>query len=456
MTVYFAELALLPHGWANDVSIDVNKDGSIEIVSTDSTRGKKELLNGIVVPGMPNLHSHAFQRAMAGLTERRTAKADSFWTWRKTMYNFLTNFSPETTRAIASQLYVEMLKAGFTSVGEFHYLHHQTDGTAYDNRAELSHSILDAADITEIGITHLPVLYQSGGFGGVSPNEGQRPFLNDLDEYLEIVTSSEDRIKDDLNKAIGVAPHSLRAVPLDQLEQLLKIIPEDWPVHIHIAEQVKEVNDCLAWCGMSPVSLLMDRFPVNERWCAIHATHMTASEVKSLARSGAVAGLCPITEGNLGDGVFRLPSWIKAGGALGVGSDSNVLISMTEELRTLEYSQRFKRHERSIATTDKEMSPGAYLFKAAVAGGSQALARKTGQIEKSYRADLLVLDNQNPALVHHTPDSLLDALVFGTTTNPVKDVMVGGNMVIENHHHYKEDEIFEVFSTNLASLRTAT
>jgi formimidoylglutamate deiminase len=450
MKSYVAPLALTAEGWQEDYGFSVDDAGNF--CALGGKQANAQTLDGILLPGMPNLHSHAFQRAMAGLTERRTAKQDSFWTWRSTMYDFVGKFTPEILQSVASQLYVEMLKMGYTSVGEFHYLHHQSTGQTYDDKSQLTQSIFDAADETGIALTHLPVLYQTGGFGGQAPNDGQKPFINRLDQFMDIFGAASARANGDANKTVGVAPHSLRAVTLEQLDELLKVIPSDAPIHIHIAEQTKEVNDCLAWCGQTPVELLLRRFPVDQRWCAIHATHMTTAETKDLANSGAVAGLCPITEVNLGDGVFRLRAFLRTKGSFGVGSDSNVLISLSEELRTLEYSLRLKHRKRSLATTPEDLSPGSLLYKQAVAGGAQALGRKTGKIAEGYRADFIVLDKKNPGLIHHKPESVLDAVVFGCSTNPVKHVMVGGDWKITDGTHNSEQEIFKNYSRALSKL----
>ena len=337
----------------------------------------------MAVPGLPNLHSHAFQRAMAGLTERRGSERDSFWTWREQMYRFVERLTPDDLEAIAAFAYMEMLEAGFTSVAEFHYLHHQPDGRPYDNIREMSERIVAAADTAGIGLTLLPVLYRQGDFLGKEPTQGQHRFLNTRESYARLM---ETRVP---GGAIGIAPHSLRAVTLDDL----KWSPEAWrgkPSHIHISEQTREVDECLAAHSKRPIDLLCDTVEVDQHWCLVHATHADAGEIGRIARTNAVAGLCPITEANLGDGLFDVPAFLAAGGRLGVGSDSNVRISAADELRTLEYGQRLFHRQRNVLG-DSKQSTGRRLFELALAGGAQAVGRPVGAIALGKRADFVVL-----------------------------------------------------------------
>lgn len=467
MLSLFAKHALLPHGWARDVRIDVAADGNIAMVHADTTAGDAsahpgdvtaadaEPVAGVVLPGMPNLHSHAFQRAMAGLAEHAGTTADSFWTWREVMYRFVDALTPEDLRAIAAQLYLEMVTAGFTAVGEFHYLHHAPGGGAYADRAAMAEAVIAAAADAGIGITLLPVLYQSSGFGGAPAHPGQRRFLHDTDAFAALVSDLASRHADDAQVRIGMAPHSLRAVPPHALARALQDLDRvdaRAPIHIHVAEQVEEVDDCLAWSGARPVQWLLEHAPVGPRWCLVHATHMTSEETQALARSGAVVGLCPTTEANLGDGLFPLADFLAAGGRFGVGSDSHVSVSPVEELRWLEYGQRLHARARNVAAHPGERSTGARLYRAALAGGAQALGRATGAIAPGQRADLVVLDDAHPQLCGRGGDALLDSYVFSGNRNPVRDVMIGGTWVVRDGVHPAEAVVAARFRATVARL----
>jgi formimidoylglutamate deiminase len=404
---------------------------------------------------MPNVHSHAFQRAMAGLAERLEPGEASFWTWRRVMYRFLERIGPEELSAIAAQLYVEMLEAGYTAVGEFHYLHHQPDGRAYADPAELSWAILQAQRATGIGLSHLPSLYLAGGFGGAPPEVGQRRFLHDLDGFARLLEALRGTFAGDPDLRLGIAPHSLRAVPDDALLAVITMldrIDPDAPIHIHVAEQAREVRDCLEWCSRRPVAHLLDVAPVGPRWCLIHATHMDDDETAALARSGAVAGLCPTTEANLGDGLFNLAAWLNAGGRLGIGSDSHVSVSPVEELRWLEYGQRLTTLRRLVAASAAEPHCGARLWPAALAGGAQALGRRIGRLAPGCRADLVRLDADHPLLYSRTGDLLLDALVFSGNANPIRDVMVGGRWRVKDGRHVDRERIATAYRRTIARL----
>ncbi len=457
-TSVFAPAALLPEGWAEDVLIDLSAEGDIDAVHTgiaeDAIPAGAVRCKGPVVPGMPNLHSHAFQRAMAGLAERSGPSDDSFWTWRQVMYDFVGRLTPEQAEAIAAQLYVEMLKSGYTAVGEFHYLHHGPDGEPYDDLAEMSRRVMAAAKRTGLGITHLPVLYGYGGFGGQAAGEGQQRFLNDPERFLKLLEILFKDAAGDPQARIGIAPHSLRAVTPETLTAAIEGLngfDGAAPIHIHIAEQVKEVDDCLAWSGRRPVDWLYDNVEVDRRWCLIHATHMTEAETTRLADSGAVAGLCPTTEANLGDGLFPAGDFIAQDGAWGIGSDSHISISPIEELRWFEYGQRLIHRGRNLlGPLGEGHSVGAGLYRQALAGGAQALGRRTSRLEAGFRADLLVLDPALPCLFGKTGDLLLDAAVFAGNLNPVRDVMVGGDWVVQEGRHREEEAVLQAFRDALA------
>ncbi len=460
MTVqsYWCERALLPDGWADAVLIEVDVAGNIIAVTSDTDAGDADRIDGVVLPGMPNIHSHAFQRAAAGLTERRVSGAgadDSFWTWREVMHGFVTGLTPEDNQAIAAQLYVEMLKAGYTAVGEFHYLHLDPDGEPYADRAEMSHGITSAAAQAGIGLTHLPVLYSVGGYGGLEPNDGQRRYILEVEDFLNLVGGLISIHKDDPQVSIGIAPHSVRQVPAEPLAAALVGFTElapDGPIHIHAAEQVKDVDEHVTYAGDRPVAWLLDNADVDGRWCLVHATHLNAGEVSSLAQSGAVVGLCPTTEGNLGDGLFPFLEYLNAGGIWGVGSDSHVSVSPLEELRWLEYGQRLISRTRNIAAFDTGGSTGARLFADALAGGAQALGRPIGAIATGKRADLVVLDPEHPQLFGRSGDTLVDALIFSGNANPVKHVLCGGRWVIRSGRHGAEDQIATAYRTAMTRL----
>jgi formimidoylglutamate deiminase len=457
MTTLFAETAMLPHGWAADVRLDLDPSGDIAAIETGAAPGTAQRLAGPVLPGMPNLHSHAFQRAMAGLAEIGEGAPGSFWSWREVMYRFANLVGPNEVEAIAAQLYVEMLKAGYTAVCEFHYLHHDKDGTPYADPAELSWRIGAAAARAGIGLTHLPVLYCHGNFGAAPPHDGQRRFLNPPEALLDIADAVAKAWAGDRQRRIGLAPHSLRAVAPDELAALIAGrdgLDPTAPIHIHVAEQIREVEDCLAWSGRRPVAWLLDEAPVDRRWCLIHATHADAAELAGIAARGAAAGLCPSTEGNLGDGVFGLTEFLAEGGRWGIGTDSHVSVNPVEELRWLEYGQRLAHRRRNLASAPGR-STGAALWRAALDGGAQAAGRRIGRIEVGARADLIVLDAEHPLLWGKTGDRLLDALVFAGNAPLVRDVMVGGIWRIARRQHAQEAEIAASYRRALAFLHTA-
>ena len=435
MSALFVETALLPEGFAEGVRLEIDARGDLVAAEAGAEAAGAERLAGVVLPGMPNLHGHAFQRAMAGLAERLAPGEASFWTWREVMYRFLERIGPDELRAVTAQLYVEMLEAGYTAVGEFHYLHHQPDGRPYAEPTALSLAILEARAASGIGLTHLPVLYMAGGFGGRPAEAGQRRFLHDLERFAALLEALAPRFAGEPDLRLGLAPHSLRAVPDAALRQVVALagaVDPEAPIHIHVAEQAKEVHDCLEWCGARPVAHLLDTVEIGPRWCLIHATHMDDGETETLARSGAVAGLCPTTEANLGDGLFNLGAFLVAGGRFGIGSDSHVSVSPIEELRWLEYGQRLVTLRRLIAASEDQPQCGARLWRAALAGGAQALGRRIGRLAPGHRADLIRIDDQHPILAGRRGDILLDSLVFSGNANPVRDVMVGGRWLVRD------------------------
>ncbi|KHK63454.1 MULTISPECIES: formimidoylglutamate deiminase [Pseudomonas] len=452
MSAFFAERALLPNGWANDVRLEVDAEGVLTDVQADSHADGAERLGGPLLPGMPNLHSHAFQRAMAGLAEVAGNPNDSFWTWRDLMYRLVGKISPDQLGVIARQLYIEMLKAGYTSVAEFHYVHHDIDGVPYANPAELALRISQAASDAGIGLTLLPVLYSHSGFGGQAPNDGQRRFINSTENYLKLQSRLQPILAGQPSQALGLCFHSLRAVTPGQIHDVLAASDRDCPVHIHIAEQQKEVDDCLSWSGARPLQWLYENAEVDQRWCLVHATHANPQEVSLMAKSRAIAGLCLTTEANLGDGIFPAVDFLAQGGRMGIGSDSHVSLSVVEELRWLEYGQRLRDQRRNrLYRTDQPMV-GRTLFDAALQGGAQALGQPIGTFEVGKRADWLVLDGNDPYLATASGDGILNRWLFAGGDRQVRDVMVGGKWVVRNGRHGGEEESARAFTRVLREL----
>ena len=448
-----ARQARLAEGWANDVRLSV-RDGTVESVQTGVSARAGDVRVDTLLPALGNLHSHSFQRAMAGMSEYRTSGRDSFWTWRALMYRFIERLTPDQIEAIAALTFMEMQEAGFAAVGEFHYLHHRPGGAPYADPAELSLRIFAAASETGIGLTHLPVLYSYGGAGRKAVEGGQLRFANDVDRYGALLQSVRSGLRDLPSDArMGIAPHSLRATAPDDLRRVLAG-HRGGPVHIHIAEQPAEVSDIAGWLGARPVEWLLANAEVGADWCLIHATHMNSAETRALAASGAVAGLCPVTEANLGDGPFNGPAYLQAHGAFGIGSDSNVRISLTEELRTLEYSQRLRDMARNVMVVE-EGSVGHMLYTGAARGGAQALGRKAGTIAVGQLADLVAIDSHDTALMALPRHQLLDGLVFAATDAAVTDVWSAGRHMVQGGRHVAREGIVARYRAAMDSVTAA-
>nr|WP_314463478.1 formimidoylglutamate deiminase [uncultured Novosphingobium sp.] len=445
----FADFALLEQGWASDVRF-ILRGGRIAAIERDTAVRAGDERHGCVLPALGNLHSHAFQRGMAGLAERRGATDDSFWTWRDVMYRFLDRMDPDDLQAVAAMAYVEMLESGFARVGEFHYLHHTPDGRAYDDPAEMSAAIARASAETGIGLTLLPVFYAHSGFGGQAPSEGQRRFLHDLDGFARLLEGARSAVKGLDEPVVGLAPHSLRAVSPQQLGAL-ESMAGGLPIHIHIAEQVREVEDCLAWSGSRPVAWLLDNAAVDHRWCLVHATHMTPEETRRMARSGAAAGICPVTEANLGDGLFPARDFLAEGGCWGAGSDSNVMIDATEELRLFEYGQRLHHRGRNILSSPAMPSTGEALWGQALRGAARALGVKGG-LSIGLPFDALSLDLDHPSLTARGADRLLDGLVFAAGRGAVDCVWRFGAQVVSGGRHRARQEVVRRYRDRLGRL----
>lgn len=440
--------ALLPEGWRNRVRILV-ADGRISGVEPEVDPGPRDEQHGIAVPGLANVHSHGFQRGMAGLAELRGPSGDNFWTWREVMYRFLDRLDPDSVEAITALAYAEMLERGFTCVGEFHYLHHDPSGQPYDNVGELAWRIAAAARETGIALTLLPVFYAHSNFGGAAPVHGQRRFLNSIDRFASIVAECAEAAASNNDGNWGIAPHSLRAVTPAELNAILPVAVNR-PVHIHAAEQTKEVEDCVIWSGERPVEWLLNHVTLNARWCLVHATHVNRHETEALARSGAVAGLCPITEANLGDGVFPADTYLGAEGHIGVGTDSNVLIDAAGELRALEYAQRLKHRARNVLAMAEGKSTGRTLFDRALAGGARALGIEQPGIRTGASADIVSLDASHLSLAGRAEDSLLDGWIFAGAG--IDRVWRHGREVVRNGRHIHRDRIEARYRHGLSEL----
>lgn len=453
MQGWWFEAALLAEGWAGRVRMTADQ-GRIVGIAADTEPEAGDERHGVALPGIANLHSHAFQRGMAGMAERRGPAADSFWTWRALMYRFANAIGPDQLEAIAALAFVEMLESGFVRAGEFHYVHHDRDGTPFADPAEMGSRLAAAAAETGIGLTLLPVLYTASGFGGVAPRPEQRRFVHTIDGYARLIDASRAAVAGLAEARVGVAPHSLRAVTAEGLAAAIAIGAEG-PVHIHVAEQTGEVADCLRHYGRRPVEWLLEHAPVDPRWCLVHATHVTAGELDGIVRSGAVVGLCPITEANLGDGVFPATALAEANGRFGVGSDSNVLIGLAEELRSLEYAQRLTARARNLLSSPACPSTGRALFDAARRGGAQALGVPGQGLAPGARADFFTLDPTHPTLAGRSGDALLDAFVFANGGGMIDGVWCGGKQWVRGGRHIARDAVVRRYAATLAGLGIA-
>jgi len=435
MQKYWTHRAWVEGGWMTDVELTVDPAGMITMIQQDTDRRDSIDLGGVVIPGIANVHSHAFQWSFAGLSEFRTGQRDSFWSWREQMYQSVERLAPEEYYHRACRLYRIMLAAGYTEVGEFHYIHNQPDGQPYPQLEILADQLVQAAVDTGIAICMIPVLYQRGGFDGRPLAGSQQRFqlstdqLQSLSRHLQSHWGTHPRFR------LGLAFHSLRAVDPDTIpaviEAMTPVMGAAGPIHIHVAEQTAEVVECQSCYGKRPVELLLDTAAVDARWCLIHATHMTEKETSRLAESGAVVGLCPTTEANLGDGLFPAAEFLEAGGRISIGSDSHVAVNPFAELRLLEYGQRLTTHRRAVLC-DEERSCGDRLFQDVVQGGARALGHPdTGGIGLNHPANLVVLDANHPALAGCPPERIMDRMVFCQWGNAVRKTMVMGDVVFD-------------------------
>jgi formimidoylglutamate deiminase len=450
----YARTILVNSHWEHDLTLTIRSDGILTAIEKGKDK-KARSLKGPVIPGMLNVHSHAFQRGLAGFSEYKNDPHDTFWGWRKNMYRFIQKITPDDLHHIALWLYIEMLKSGYTSVGEFHYLHHQFNGVPYTDPAEMSHQVIEAAEMAGIALTHLPVFYHYSGLGEKKHLQEQSRFIHSIDSYIQLLQILEKQYSKKPLFRLGMAPHSLRAVSALQLKKLIAFkeqCSKKIPFHIHISEQNKEVDDVLSFYGARPVEWLFEHFNVDNDWCFIHATHLNAKEIQKLSQSQAIVGLCPLTEANLGDGIFPIQAFSNQGGAFAIGSDSHASVNVSEELRLLEYTQRLLQKKRTILVHPQKnpdpqisssLSPHSvahYLYTHTVQSGAQALDQNAKNIAIGQRADWLVLDPNDSHLFSKKNDFILDASLFSCHQLPVKDVLIAGKWVIENKKHPLEEK----------------
>ncbi|MEA3105405.1 MAG: formimidoylglutamate deiminase [Gammaproteobacteria bacterium] len=462
---YRLDSVLLPQGWTRDALVTVAQDGRISAIETGGGAGgtggpqQVERIAGFVVPGMPNAHSHAFQRGMTGHTEFRLSARDSFWTWRQAMYGLANRIEPEDLQVLATQLFIEMLKAGYTSVAEFHYLHRRPAGGHYPDGAGLWDAIIAAAAASGIGLTLLPTLYLTSDFGGAPLKPEQTRFASDTDWFLRGIEArvGAERSAGPAALRTGAAFHSLRAVPLETLREAalaLRRIDPSLPLHIHVAEQVQEVDSCKSHTGRRPIELLLETGLLDEHWCLVHATHATAAELQGIAAAKATVCLSITTEANLGDGFFEAARFLKMGGRLCVGSDSQATVCPAEELRWMEYQQRLRKRRRAVLTDKRDSHVGTRLWRDASLHGAQAIGQPAGAIEMGRRADWLVLDGAHPSMAGSVPDNALDHLVFAGGSAAIRDVMVAGRWVVKDRRHAAEPMLQPRFADLMKRLAT--
>ena len=453
MAALFAQAARLPDGWAADVRFEIGGDGALRAITANASADGAQILPGPVIPGMANLHSHAFQRAMAGLAEARGPAGDDFWSWREAMYRFLARLGPADVEAIATQLYIEMAKAGYTRVCEFHYLHNDPSGAPYRDPCAMARAHLRAAEKTGLGITLVPTLYIFGGCGGKPLKPTQARFGIAPEAQTEMILALEQQTASNLNANVALGIHSLRAARIEEMERLLAALPGR-AIHIHVSEQRGEVEECLAWCGRTPVAQLAHTVGLDARWSLVHATHIMPDEIDMIVEAGATVVLCPSTEGNLGDGFFPADAYFKRGGKFGIGTDSQISIDPREELRWFEYGRRLQSEHRALSNDDRNANTGAWLWLNAAQGGRASCAAPVGRLEVGARADFLVLDAQSPVLFDREGDTLLDAFVFASTTvSPIREVWIGGKRIVENGRHVMEDEAARDYRAALTRMK---
>lgn len=456
MPTLHAADALLPSGWAGDVLLEWDDAGVLTRVSPGHAAGSAPRAPGLVMAGMPNAHSHAFQRAMAGLAEMRGPTRDDFWTWREAMYRLVERLEPDDLEAVATHLYIEMLRHGYTGVAEFHYLHNDRDGRPYADAAETAHRIVAAAGAAGIALTLLPVLYAHGGFGHRPLTRAQRRFASDPPRLLEMLRGLADWHLPSPVLRFGLAPHSVRAVDALLLTELVEgasAFDAGMPLHMHISEQASEVAQCLETHATTPFEWIRQLVSVDSHWCLVHGTHLTAPEAGAAAASGACIALCPLTEASLGDGLFDFPPWFERRAPWAIGGDSHVSVSPFAELRALEYGQRLRTRARNIAADEAAPDVAANLWRAAAAGGAQALGQPAGTLEPGRRADLVALDGDCLDFESLTAAAMLGVALFSGEANRVRDVYVAGRRVVADGHHEHAHAASERYRATVRRLR---
>jgi formimidoylglutamate deiminase len=444
------ERALLPVGIVRRVAISIAEDGTLRSVTAGATGERAAYVPGLALNGMPNIHSHAFQRGLAGVTEVAASATGSFWGWRESMYRFVMRLQPTDIAAIAAYAYLEMLEAGYTSVAEFHYVHHQPSGQPYPDPTAMAAAVRAGAQQAGIRQLLLPCLYQSSGFGATPPLVTQRRFIHDSQAFLRLF--EQLRSADSPLQQTGVALHSLRAVPASSLRAVMQALPADTPVHMHISEQQREVDDCLAFSARRPIEYLLDTVPLDRRWCLVHATHASQGELLAVREAGAIVGLCPTTEANLGDGNFPLDDFACAGGRFGVGSDSQVSIDPREELRTAEYALRALKQRRGLVSISSQEHCGTALYALASTGGAQALGLNASELIAGAPADIVVIDTDRPQFAGVPEEALLDAHIFAPRERAVRDVMIAGHWVLREGLHPRREQIAQAYKSTVMRL----
>lgn len=455
MKSYFFKHLLQRNGWKSNVRIDIDEKGKIINLTENSDSNDAEIIEGFALPGFQNAHSHAFQYAMAGLAEVHdiSQTSDDFWSWREAMYQLALQVSPEQMEVIATMLYSEMVRHGYTNVAEFHYVHHQKNGEPYENLAEMGSRIISAAKTAGINITLVPIFYQKGGFGQ-APNDRQRRFISkNIDTYLELLKASKEACTAYEGANIGIGIHSMRGVEPNDIAEIAKNGPQDIPFHIHVSEQLKEIEDSIAYLGKRPVEWILDNVEMSNRFHLVHATHLTDDETNGIAKSGANVVICPTTEGNLGDGLFPLKKFQNAGGKWSIGTDSHIGINPLEELRILDYGQRLISHQRNSFTSSKQGDSGMFAIEMATLAGRKAMNNfSEAYFEIGDQLNAAILDNNSPLLATSSMKNLTSSIVYTADASQQWGTIVNGRLVASNGKHHKQDDITTNFIKTIKEL----
>lgn len=438
--VFNCKMILLKDGWHNNTSIETENGVITDIVINQN----KESIpfEGIYIPGFLNAHSHSFQYAMAGLAEvHKSHNSDDFWSWRESMYSLALRLDPDQFEHVATKLYAEMLKHGWTNVAEFHYVHHDKDGKPYANLSEMGERVISAAKKVGLNITLIPIFYQKGGFGKPH-NEKQKRFISkDLDAYIKLLEASEKSTQHYNGASIAIGVHSLRGVDPETVKELTQQMNPDLPFHIHISEQLKEVEDSLNYLNKRPVEWLLDNCNVNENYHLVHATHLISDEILRIAESGANVVICPSTEGNLGDGIFPLVDYQNKGGKWSIGTDSHIGLNPLEELRILDYGQRLTTHKRNVFTCEGNTNSGHYAMEKTTISGKKAMGEnETDFFNIGDYFNACVLNENQPLIASSTPDNLLSTLIYAGDRLFIEKVITQGIVRVQNQQIAPEIE----------------